>query len=328
MTDITNARRLIKIKDILHTLTDEDHWLSLKQIIEQLQIYFGSDYHPSKNTVKNSINELKDCGFHIEELVEDGKTVYYSHQNRRFEVHELRMLIDAVSSARFISSSESNKLINKIRTLTSDHLSKKLQHQISVDTMLKAESNVVRYHIDRIHTSINDHKLLNFQYGNYNVKKDFLLRHSGKLYTVIPLALVWNHDYYYLVAKDYPEADIKHYRVDRMRSVSVTDERSPSCDFNISDHMKHTFNMYPGDIQYVEIQFDNHLINVVIDRFGKDVIIRKVDDDKFSINIKAAVSEGLIRWLLTWGSDAKVISPSILVDKMKEEARKMANLYS
>jgi predicted DNA-binding transcriptional regulator YafY len=328
MREISNAKRLMIIREILFTLTDESHELSLKEIIDQLQLHFGSEYHVSKNTVRSTINELKDCGFPIEEQIGNSETVYYSHQYRKFEVHELRMLIDAVSSARFISTIETEKLVNKIKALTSNYLAKKLQHQISVDPAIKAQNQEVRYHIDKIHTSLSERKCIAFQYGNYNVKKEFILRHSGKLYVVIPLALVWNNDYYYLVAKNDKEAEIKHYRVDRMKNVSVTEDLFLPSDFIISDHMKQTFNMYPGNVEYVEIQFHKPLVNVVIDRFGKDVIIREIDDRTFSIKIKAAISEGLIRWLLTWGSDAKVISPQKLVEKMKEEALKMTQLYS
>lgn len=318
----------MKIREILFNHTDENHELSILEIIDHLKIHFGSDYKVSKNTVRSTIQELRECGFSIEESVKDNNTVFYSHQYRKFETHELRMLIDAVSSARFITSDESKQLIEKIKTLSSKHLAKKLHHQISVDPAIRAQNKEVRYHIDKIHTSIIEQKMLHFQYGNFNIKKEFVLRHHGKLYTVIPLGLVWNHDYYYLVAKNPQENKIKHYRVDRMKNVSVSEERFIGTDFSISDHMKQTFNMYPGNVEYVEILFDNHLVNVVIDRFGKDVSIRSVDDRTFSIKIKAAISEGFIRWLLMWGSDAKVISPQHLVEKIKAEAEKMNKLYS
>ncbi|MGG0936998.1 WYL domain-containing protein [Brevibacillus centrosporus] len=328
MKDVKNTMRVMKIREILFNLTDENHEISTREIIDQLKFHFGSDYHVSKNTVKSTIQELGESGFNIEERVKENNTVYYSHQYRKFEIHELRMLVDAVSSARFITSQESKQLIEKIKTLTSKQLAKKLHHQISVDPTVKAQNKEVRYHIDKIHSSINEQKILTFQYGNYDIKKEFVLRHNGKIYTVVPLGLVWNNDYYYLVAKNPLETEIKHYRVDRMENVSVSEERFVPTDFSISDHMRQTFNMYPGAVEYVEIQFDNHLVNVVIDRFGKDVTLRKVDDRTFSIKIKAAISEGFIRWLLMWGSDAKVISPQHLVVKMKEEAIKMSKLYS
>lgn len=328
MSEASNAMRLIKIKEILFSLTDEDHSLTLSEINQQLLQQFGDEYTAQKNTIKSTIEHLKYSGFHIEETIGKRNTTNYYHMYRKFNVYELRMLIDAISSAKFITSAETKQLIEKIKTLTSNHLAKKLQHQISVSPEIKAQNQEVRYHIDKIHTSINERTKLTFQYGNYNVKKEFVLRHLGKIYSVIPLDLVWNNDYYYLVAKDDGSADIKHYRVDRMKQVNVSEELFTTPDFNITEHMKQTFNMYPGDTQYVEIQFDNHLVNVVIDRFGKEIHICKVDDRTFSIKFNAAVSEGLVRWLLTWGSDAKVIAPQSLVDRMKEEAKKMFELYS
>nr|WP_264484534.1 WYL domain-containing protein [Brevibacillus agri] len=318
----------MKIREILFNQTDENHELSIMEIIDHLKLHFGSDYKISKNTVRSTIHELREYGFNIEERIKENNTVFYSHQYRKFEIHELRMLIDAVSSARFITSDESKQLIEKIKTLTSKHLAKKLHHQISVDPAVKAQNREVRYHIDKIHSSIAEQRILHFQYGNYNINKEFVHRHNGKFYFVIPLGLVWNHDYYYLVAKNPHENEIKHYRVDRMKNVSVSEERFSATDFSISNHMNQTFNMYPGTVEYVEIHFDNHLVNVVIDRFGKDVTIRKVDVCTFSIKIKAAISEGFVRWLLTWGGDAKVISPQHLIEKIKAEAEKMNKLYS
>lgn len=328
MSEASNAMRLMKIREILFTLTDEDHSLTLSEISQQLQQQFGDEHITQKNTIKSAIEHLKYSGFPIEETIGKRNTASYCHMYRKFNVYELRMLIDAVSSAKFITLSETKQLIEKIKTLTSHHLEKKLQHQISVLPEMKAQNQEVRYHIDKIHTSINEHTKLTFQYGNYNIKKEFVLRHQGKIYSVISLGLVWNNDYYYLVAKDDDSANIKHYRVDRMKQVDVSEELFTPPHFNIAEHMKQTFNMYPGDLHLIEVQFNNHLINVIIDRFGKDTPIRKIDDQTFSIKITAAVSEGLVRWLLTWGSDAKVIKPQSLVDQMKEEAKKMLQLYS
>ncbi|ACT03362.1 helix-turn-helix transcriptional regulator [Paenibacillus sp. JDR-2] len=328
MTDHSNIRRVMLIRDILLEHSDENHVLSITDIINHLRRYYGSEYKVSRNTVRSAIQELQNGGFNIEELIKDN-TVYYSHIHRKFEIHELRMLIDAVSSAKFITPAETNRLIEKIKALTSRHQARKLHHQITVDPTVKAKNEEVKYHIDKIHTAINEQKMLHFKYGNYNTNKDFVFRREGAFYTVIPLGLVWNSDYYYLVAKKDPaDVHVKHYRVDRMKNVSISDDRFNETEFNISTHLKQTFNMYPGDVESVEIQFHNHLINVVIDRFGRDIIIHEVDNDTFSITIRAALSEGLLRWLLMWGSDAKVISPQSLIDKMRSESKKMFEKYS
>jgi predicted DNA-binding transcriptional regulator YafY len=328
MAEVSNIKRLMAIKEILFEMTDEDHQLSLTEIISQLKYYFGSEFTITKNTVRNVIEELKDSGFNIEEEVRENNTVYYYHQYRKFEVHELRMLIDAISSARFITLEESNKLIDKVRSLTSKYLSKRLRNQIIVESAVKGENKEVKYHIDKIHNCISERKILTFQYGRYNLKKEYILSREGSLYKVKPLALVWNSDYYYLVAKPEGSDEIKHYRVDRMRRLSVIDIISPNINFNITEHLNRCFNMYPGEVDYIEIHFRNQLINVVLDRFGRDINIRIVDKDKFAIKISASISEGLIRWLLTWGSDARVISPPDLVQKLKEEAERMYKQYS
>lgn len=328
MSEATNAMRLMKIREILLSQTDEDHSLTLIEINQQLQLKYGSEYATQKNTIKNMIENLRDSSFAIEEHIGKRKTVHYNHTFRKFDIYQLRMLIDAVSSAKFITIKETKELIEKLKTLTSNHLAKNLQHQITVAPEIKALNQEVRYHIDKIHTSINERKKLAFQYGNYNVKKEFVLRHHSKIYSVIPLGLVWNSDYYYLVAKDEDAAEVKHYRVDRMKGVSASEIPFIASYFNIAEHLKKTFNMYPGDDQYIEIQFDNHLINVVIDRFGKDILIHQVGDQTFTVKIKVAMSEGLIRWLLTWGSDVKALSPQTLVDRIKLEVKKMTELYS
>ncbi len=327
MRDVSNIKRIMEIKDILLKNTDENHELSLLDIINQLKISFGSDYHVTKNTVKNAIEELRNCNINIEKNVVENNKVVYRYQDRKFEIHELRMLVDAVSSARFITPEESTQLIEKIKSLTSTHLAKKLHNQITVDPSVKAQNEQVRYHIDNIHTSISKKRRITFQYGNYNINKKFVLRHHGKIYDVIPLGLVWYNDYYYLVAQEVKDNAIKHFRVDRMRKVLISEDTFIPLDFDITNHMKKVFLMYPGGNENVEIHFQNQLVNVVIDRFGKDVVIRQVDDYSFSIKVNAAISEGLIRWILTWGSDAKVISPKFLADKVKEEAIKMIQLY-
>jgi len=327
MKDSSNVRRAFKIRDILLQKTDDQVGLTISELIQQLKREFGEDYQVSRNTVKSTIDELRESGFNVEEKTGSNRTAYYTHQYRLFEIHELRMLIDAVTSARFLTMRGSKQLINKLRKLTSDNLSGRLKNQISVENRVKAQNREIRYHIDKIHTAIQEKKKVSFQYGNYNVYKQFVLRKEGKPYVVIPLALVWNHDYYYLIANS-EDSTIKHFRVDRMKNAEIVEEAFSKPVFDLSEHMDKTLNMYPGEVEHVEIHFDNQLVNVVIDRFGLDVPIRIVNEDIFAIKIKAAISEGFVRWLLTWGSDAKVVSPKHLADKIKDEAAKMVRIYA
>lgn len=151
---------------------------------------------------------------------------------------------------------------------------------------------------------------------------------KGDCYYVKPLALVWNNQFYYLIGEYEQEGDIRHYRVDRMRNVAALERTflsNPS--FDVSKYTNKLFHMYSGEERNIEIEFDNQLINVVLDRFGVNVPITRHTDQTFRISINAVLSEGLIRWLLTWGGDAKVLNPPSLVERMKAEAEKLGKQY-
>lgn len=323
--DINNAKRLLAMIEILEQYTDEEHELSVRGIMDKLKLKFGSDYEVSKNTIKNNINELIDYGIHIESSVKENNTIYYRYMDRKFEIYQLRMLIDAVASAKFLTVDETNQLIAKIKSLTSRNLAKKLGSHIWVSPSLKAASNEVRYIIDNIHTAINENRKISFQYGKYNVRKEFVLRNNGQRYVVEPLNLVWHHEFYYLAAIH--NGETKHFRIDRMRKIKILEESFKKPDFDLEAHMKNSFHMFTGEPEYVEIQVSSSLINTMLNHFGLDVPIIRYDDHTFTIKTKVYINEGSIRWLLTWGSDVKVISPQHLIDQIREEIRKMQKIY-
>ncbi|WLD94265.1 YafY family protein [Alkalihalobacillus sp. AL-G] len=328
MSDISNKQRLLKIRELFEADTDEENELSLKDLKDKLRGFFGNDYDVRENALRDDMRELNESDFCI--IENEGKygKKFYSHQERLFELYELRMLIDAVVSARFITKKESRQLIEKIKKLTSTGLSKKLQNQIYLDETIKTPSTNVRFTIDCIHVAISENRKINYQYGKYNVDKEFKLNREGELYSVKPYALIWNNDYYYLIGEYEKLGQIRHYRIDRMRSVTVQDEQFKRNPFNVAEYVNKTFNMYSGEEQPIEIQIDNSLINVMIDRFGRNVDIRKVDDNSFILKTNASVSDGLVGWLLMWGGQAKVLKPGTLVQKLKEESQKLYKQYN
>jgi len=327
MGDVRNKHRIMKLQEIFIKDTDEENQLSVYELINRLKLEFGDDYDVDKKAILDDIQTLDENKFYILKNPGDHNKNLYSHQNRSFELYELRMLIDAVSSARFVTKEETRNLIEKIKKLTSKGLAKKLQNQIFLDQRVKSEDQQVKLYIDKIHTAISQFNKIEFQYGNYNVDKDFSLHRQGVFYQVTPLGLIWSSDYYYLIGKDNLHIDIVNYRVDRMRKVKISEEKFIKTNFNVQQYINSTFNMYTVNIEPINIKFDNHLINVVIDRFGKDIDINKFDEKYFTIRVNAAISKGLIRWILTWGSDTKVLSPISLIDEMRVETEKMKNLY-
>lgn len=328
MGDISNKLRILKVLDIFKEETDEERSILIKDIIKKLKLSFGENFKTDKRSIIDDIIVLRDAGYDITEYEGNNNQKYYAYVNRDFEIHELRMLVDSVASARSITKEESKKIISKIKKLTSVNYAKKLQNQIYLDEAVKAEKSIA-YSIDQIHTALLNNNELIFKYGNYNIDKQFVLHRNGEFYQVEPYALVWSNDFYYLVARDKSKDKIINYRVDRMRNVRfIANSKIKKEEFHIQQHLKCCFNMYPGEEDVIEVKFHNKLINVIIDRFGKEISIRKVDDKSFIIRTKAAINEGLIRWLLTWGSDAEVISPPRVIEAMNEEIKKMNNLYN
>ncbi|MFD1397105.1 helix-turn-helix transcriptional regulator [Kroppenstedtia eburnea] len=325
--EVNNKARLLKLKEILDQETDEEHELSLKELEQRLKTEFGPDFEVGRKALRADLETLKDHGFDL--IENDGKQgkKLYSYQNRLFELHELRMLIDAVVSARFISREDSKRLIDKLKTQTSRHQAKRLQNQIYLDDTIRSESRHLRYALDKIHNAIFERKILRFKYGRYNVEKKIEWGRNGTFYEVEPYFLVWKQDYYYLVGKFVPDGRIKHYRVDRMDEVDLTEKSFKMPDVNAAEYINKVFHMFSGEEMQVKIRFNNKLINVIIDRFGKDVSLTLPDKETFIIHATATVSEGLVNWIMTWGGDAEVLSPPELVERVKEKAAQVYALY-
>lgn len=329
MERLENRVRLLKLIEVFEKYTDEHHELTLDELIEKLSLEYGATVSVSKKSIKEDINRLMEHGMGIIENQEgEGLPKYYSYQHRKFELYELRMLMDAVSSAHFISLPETKQLIEKIKTLTSHHEAKKLQSELFLDPSKKSENERMRFTIDQLHTAISERSFVTFQYGRYDVNKKFQLSRRGEPFLVQPLKLVWQNAYYYLIGYLMPEKELRHYRLDRMRNLRQTNETYPAETFDLTNYLRKTFMMYSGEEDKIEIQFHNNLINVMIDHFGRDVDIRKVDDEHFVVKTKAHISDGLVKWILTWGAEAKVLAPPQLVEKVKEEVKQLQSLYS
>ncbi|MGM0751103.1 MAG: helix-turn-helix transcriptional regulator [Bacillota bacterium] len=328
MTRVDNKERVLRLMSILSEETDEDHELSLDDIILRFKQMFGPDVKLNKNSLKDDLEHLIRNNFDVTINQEkEGLPKYYSHQYRLFELYELRMLIDAVVSAKFISKKETRQLTGKIKRLTSIHQGKKLHNEIQIDSSIKSESPYIRLAIHDIHEAIAERRMITFQYGRYDVTKQFNLSHEGKLYKVKPYALAWANDFYYLIAYYFEADEIRHYRVDRLRNVEPLSETFPYEPFDVSKYVQSTFHMFAGDEEWIKVSFQNHLINVVIDKFGKDVNIQRDGENHFILTTKARVSSGLVNWILNFGSRARVISPPTLVDTVKTEVTKLYSLY-
>ena len=327
-----DRKRFLKVIEALERNTFENQGMTITQIGNYLN---ESNIETGQKGIRNDLKflESNQSTKKIKSYRESQRAEkYYWLESHLFELHELRFLMDAISAARFISEDNTNMLIKKLKCLTSDQLAEKLENEL-VNSEMKISTPYFSENIQTVHEAVRQQKVLSFCYGRYNVAKEFVLSSDNtgdiKEYHVYPYGVIWSQEYYYLIAAIGDERKLVHYRIDRMRAVDIGSEKFvPDPSFNLYHYRSKIFHMYPGEELSIEVVFDNHLINVVIDRFGTGANIKEVSSNHFRLITPAIISDGLVRWLLTWGSDAKVIYPPKLVTRMKEEASKFAAIYN
>ena len=301
--------KLLYIIKLLTENTDENHPVSTADIIAYLE---SNGIHSERKSIYDDIEKLCDFGYDIIQVHSRLGGGYYMAA-REFELAELKLLVDAVQSSRFITTKKSRSLIKKLERLAGKYDAGKLQRQVYVAGRIKTENESIYYNIDNIHRAIQENKQIEFQYLEWNLKKELAPRIGGKK-QVSPWALIWREENYYLAAYDDVDGIMKHYRVDKMGQVKVLkEEREGLEQFSKVDpavYTNQTFGMFSGMEETVTLQFPNRLVGVVLDRFGRESDIRPMTDRVFRIRVKVAVSGQFFGWLAGIGREAVVVSPA------------------
>lgn len=306
---------------IMLAKTDDEHSITMSQILEELEKYGVT---AERKSIYVDFADMEDK-FGIEIIKEQiGRETYYHVGSREFELAEVKLLIDAIQSSKFITQNKSRELINKIKGNVSEYQAKQLQRQVYINDRVKTMNESVYYNVDDIHEAIGTNKKIRFKYYKWDVNMKLVPRHNGDWFVVSPWALTWNEENYYLVAYDDIDKQIKHYRVDKMMRISVEKDaregREEFKNFDMAEYSKATFGMYRGKKQNVKIEFANNMCGVFIDRFGKDISIRKVDDEHSAINVNVNVSPQFFGWIFSLGKEVRVTGPEEVVQEMKEKA--------
>jgi predicted DNA-binding transcriptional regulator YafY len=310
---------------ILLEQTDEEHPMSVKDLIGQLSLY---GIAAERKSLYADIERLTDFGINVES--QKTNTVGYYVTDRQFELAELKLMVDAVQSSRFISAKKSAGLIKKIAALGSVHQAKQLNRHVFVDGQPKTINENVLYNVDAIHTAINDNKKISYKYFDYTAKKRRVYRKSGELYIQTPVALCWKDDSYYLIAYSAKHDGFAHYRVDRMNNVSVLDEPRDNIGrehFDVAEYTKKIFGMYSGEIVKAKLSFDPTLINVVFFFFGRNIHIQEEPEGWVTFSAEVFASPVFLGWLLQFGSRVKIKEPDNLIDAMKALLTDVAKNY-
>ncbi|MBQ4649576.1 MAG: WYL domain-containing protein [Firmicutes bacterium] len=320
--------KLIYLARILQEKTDEEHGLTMQEIIDELARY---DVKAERKSIYDDVEALNILGMDVLKETAGGRTEY-KLVSRTFELAELKLLVDAVQSSRFITRKKSESLIRKIEGLASTHQAKKLARNVHVANRIKTMNESIYYTVDYIHSAIYQGKKISFQYFKWNEKGEKALRRDGKVYKVSPWALTWDDENYYLVAFDSEAGIIKHYRVDKMVKLSVTDEKREGEEhfknFDMALYSKKTFGMYSGKDEQVTLRCRNAMADPIIDRFGQDVLMRPVPgEEAFDVTVKVSVSPVFLTWVMNFGGDMKITGPQHVIDQQIELAHKTLDLY-
>lgn len=318
--------KIMYLMKILLEETDEDHDLTLNEIVEKLKAY---NVTAERKSLYSDIENLRTFGLDIIGM-QYGKTYHYKVASRQFQLVELKLLVDAVQSSRFITEKKSDELIAKLESYASKYEAKKLARQVNVNGRVKTMNERIYYSVDKIHEALNEESQIKFQYFTWTADKKMELKHGGAYYSVSPWALCWDDEKYYLVGYDNREYKIKHFRVDKMADVSVVyEEREGKEEFSkmqMSEYTNRLFGMFDGNLETVTLLCENHAANVIIDRFGTDIPLMKTDAEHFAVRVRVSVSKLFLSWIMAIPG-VKIVAPERTVDMMKSEIKRLQEMY-
>ncbi len=317
-------QKLLYLLKFFYEETDEEHTLTVNEIIEKLEC---NGISAARRSIYDDIRTLQDFGVDI--VMRKSKTCEYFLASRLLETAELRILIDSVQSSRFITKKKSEALIKKLKGLISKPQARDFSGQIYIYDRIKNMNECIFYNVDTLHRAIAENRKITFRYFDYNIKREKVYRKKGADYCTNPMALTFDNENYYLIAYNEKYDDFVHYKVDRMTDISVSEQRRsmPKKPFNAASYVNSIFSMFDGETEHITAIFDNAYLNLVIDRFGDNVRLQKLENDCFQAEFKADVSPTFLSWMIGFGSSAIIVSPEWVADEVKRLALETANTY-
>ena len=319
---VNQKLKLLYLYKILNEQTDENVTLNAAELIRELDKYGVS---AERKSIYDDIEALRYFGVDVNISSEHGRGYYIGE--RLFQLSEIKMLIDIIQAAKFISENKSFDLIEKISTMAPVTDRKALKHQIVVANRVKSVNETVYYSIDHLYRGIEEKRQVRFKYYTWDIRKNKLYKNKGQYYYVNPISLMWADEKYYLVAYDDFAAKIKHYRVDKMENVEVCDDYISrpvrEFKFNAADYAKKSFNMFGGVVKEVTLCGNSEAIGIIFDRFGRDVFVVPRDDGFYSVTVNVAVSPQFYSWVFGLNDLLRIEGPAEIVEdycKMCENA--------
>ena len=319
--------KLYYLSRIMTELTDDEHMITMPEIQKALESYGVT---ADRKSLYDDMEALRVLGIDvIGEKV--GRNFYYHVGSKQFEIAELKLLVDAIQSSKFITEKKSGDLIKKLTSMASKYEAEQLKRQVTVQGRVKTMNESIYYFVDDIHRAIADNRRLRFEYMKWNLEKK-MEPHREEPYIVSPWAMTWADENYYLIAYDEQAGCIKHFRVDKMKNIRVLEERRTGRDafreFNLAKYAKMNFSMFGGERTPVRIAFCNDYVGVMIDRFGRDIPIQQSSIPGWSETVvDVALSDQFLGWIFALGTGVCILSPEIVAKQFREELRNVLGEY-
>lgn len=311
-----NKKRLMLMKEVLEKYSDEEHPLTTINIMDILDKEYGMKIH--RTTVGKDIAELMEMDVDVQ--CQRSKQNRYFIGTRYFELPELKLLIDAVASSKFITDKKSRELIQKLDSFASIYQREDIKRNICTESRIKPHNEYTFYIVDRINDAINKGRKIQFTYFEYDAQKNKVLRNEGRPYVFSPYTLVWNGDYYYMVGYSDKHEKTGTFRVDRIACTPeiLSDSAVPMPEgFNISEYTRKVFQMYDEERVVVHLLCENEMMKVIIDRFGDGVHTEIRDNGHFEVTTEVSLSPNFFGWLFGFGSKIRLLGPEYAADRYR-----------
>ena len=315
--------KLLRLYQILFRQTDEEHPLSVRQLIQELE---RDGITAERKSIYDDLEALRTLGVDVQSR--KGSSPGWFIGERDFELPELKLLVDAVQSSRFITRKKSDALIRKLEGLASVYQARQLQRQVYVERRVKVMNESIYYNVDKLHNAISRQQSITFKYFDYNVRKERVFRREGKRYHASPYGLIWNSENYYLVAWEERSGEMRHYRVDKMAEIAITClPRSGPEQFDIASYAQKHFGMYGGREANVTLRCRSSMVGVVLDRFGQDVILVPDGEEHFTVTLPVVTSPQFFAWLFGLEDNVQLMAPEYAVRAYRARLEDIAKLY-
>ena len=316
---LSRAHLLLLLK-MLYEKTDDENKMTTNEIIEYLK---ENGLHSNDKTLRRDMALLSELGFDI--IVEPGKPNKYFMGNHGFQLPEVKLLVDAVSSSRFITEKKSLELGEKLAKLASENQRQQLIRHIHATNRVKSDNQEIFYIVDVVNEAINNKKKISFKYTEYDRHKKKVFRNYGEEYELSPYTLFWNEDFYYVVGWSDKHGNVSVFRTDRLYKPEILEEDAVPMpkDFNLEDYSKKIFEMYDGEEVDVVLECKNDLMKYIIDRFGEEVETEPMPEGVFEARVRVALSPTFYAWVFTFAGDIKIVSPEKAIKEIRSMAKKI-----